>query len=122
MPADVAGFVRLNVAFLVGSHQLQQRKGCHLRVSNKRKAANVWDGCRWDTHGSTKLFDAFTGGINVVDTDISEPVWLYASVRRFIRKLYEPRYRGIFNIEQGIRPGHGHFSRAPAHDVNIKGF
>src|SRR6185312_2610288 len=122
MPTDTAGFVRFNVALLVGSEQFQQRERCLLRVSNKRKPAKVRDVRRWNTYESAKLFNAFTGGINVIDTDISEPVWLHASPHCFLRKLHKAGYRRISNAEQGIRhAGPGHVARIPAYDVRIKG-
>ena len=74
VPADAPRRAQINGLLLSRwLSPLEQRKRCHLRVSDDRKAADVQDVLRLDVHGAAKVLDPVCGGVDVVDADISDP-------------------------------------------------
>ena len=122
MPAHAPRRAQLGGLRLAGFQPLDQRKRCHLRVGEDRKAADVGDVRRWDVHRSAKLLDPVDGSVHVVDSDISDPVRRRTRSPRVLRHVHQPGDGGISNGKQAIgQTGHRGIPRAPAHDTGVEG-
>src|ERR1700730_9552887 len=82
VPADAAGRVQVGGRCIMLRKPFEQSDGCHLRIDDDRKAADIGDLFRRNVYAAAKLVRARGGAIDIVYADISEPARPKPRLRR----------------------------------------